>query len=134
MLIKTDSTQAPIKQRDLIEFSRHQSATDEAAHEARESAPLAPDAAGMDVTDPEQRMGRPMSAWMFQQRLQKIRPFLVFERSNADPTITGVYIEAASYDPALYKGRLIHVCGMDSGMVDGHPRMIPEFSITQSVM
>ncbi len=125
MLIKTDSNRNPILARDLVEKTRD---FDDAAardNAKREADTMTPDKAGMDITDAEQRVGRSMSAWTFQQKLQKIREFLVFERSNADPSITGVYIQSNVYDPNLYKGRLVFICGMGSGVM-------PEFSIIET--
>ena len=129
MLIKTDENRIPIQAQDALELNHFQSNQQVLDHESRESRTMAADGAGMDITNAEQRMGRPMSAWKIQQELQKIRPFLVFERANSDPTKTGIYIESPTYDPSLYKGRLIYVCGMESGMIDGVNRMIPEFSV-----
>jgi len=131
MLIKTDDNQKPIRERDQVEWTRDQTIGAEKAHIRREEHPFTPDGNGMDVTNAEQRMGRPMSAWSIQQKLQKIRPFLVFERSNADPSKTGIYLQSPVYDPFLYKGRLQFVCGMESGLKQGHNRFIPEFSIIE---
>lgn len=129
MLVKTESNQEIIQARDRFERTRHDFNQAEKDHERREAQPFTPDKAGMDVSNAEQRMGRPMSAWSIQEKLQKIRPFLVFERSNADPTKTGIYMQSPTYDPTLYKGRLVPVCGMESGYKDGHKYMIPEFSV-----
>ncbi len=125
MLIKTDSTQKQIIQRDLIEKTRDFDNAVLRENTKREADTMAADGGGMDITSAEQRMGRSMSAWTFQQKLQKIREFLVFEKSNADPSITGIYIQSRTYDPALYRGRLMFVCGMGSAMM-------PEFSIIET--
>lgn len=125
MLIKTDTNQEPIQAREAIEFTRHTHHAAEAAHLQRETAPLQPDAAGMDVTNAGERMGRPMSGWTLQQKLSKIRPFLVFERSNRDPSKTGIYLNSPNRDPSLHRGHLMFVMGMESGVM-------PEFSIIEA--
>lgn len=129
MLIKTDTNQEPIQAEDRFRRSRLESQKTQSAHESRETATVAAAGDGMDVTNPAERMGRAMSAWAIQEKLQKIRPFLVFERSNADSTKTGIYIRSPHYSPDLYKGHLMFVCGMESGERPDGRYMVPEFSI-----
>jgi len=129
MLIKTDTNRVPILAEDHHQSQQHQNVQRQSDHERREMATVAAAGDGMDVTNPGARMGRPMSAWSIREKLQKIREFLVFERSNSTPTQTGIYIRAPRYDPQLYKGHLMFVCGMESGIRNGAEYMIPEFSI-----
>lgn len=125
MLIQTDTNQGPIKAQDRVEWTRNEHLTAEKDHLKRESDPIAPDAAGVDVTNSGARMGRSMTAWTFTEKLQKIAPFLYFERSNSDPSKTGIYVRAHRRDVSLYKGDLQFICGMESGIM-------PEFSIIEA--
>ena len=125
MLIKTDVNQVPIQEVELVQKTRHELTQADKDAQRREAAPLTPDKAGMDVTDHRQRTGRAMSGDTLQYRLRKLIPAIYFERSINDHSKTGIYLYSSQYDPGLYKGHLMFVCGMESGIM-------PEFSVIEA--
>ncbi len=126
MLIKTDSNQVLIQSEEDFKRSRYDLEQEDLAQQKRDAFTVAPDAAGMDITNTEARMGRPMSAWSFQQKLSRIGAFY-FEHAKNDHSKMGIYIPISNVnDPSLYyKGNLMFVCGMESGVM-------PEFSIMEA--
>ncbi len=126
MLTKTDDNQIKIKAEEALRLGRHELEQEDIAQQKRDAFTVMPDAAGMDITNTEARMGRPMSSWMLQQRLSKIGAFY-FEHAKNDSTKMGIYIPISNVnDPSLYyKGNLMFVCGMESGIM-------PEFSIMEA--
>lgn len=90
-----------------------------------------------DMTDLQQRMGRPIQVRVFIQTLKKLNPNLVFELSRGDSSKYGIYIE--SLIPDASTGRLVkglrHITGMESGINLGgkiDDGVMPEFSYMES--
>jgi hypothetical protein len=125
VLIKTESNQAAIAEEDLVRKTRHHFEQEDRAQTKRDADTIAPDLAGMDVTSPGQRAGRPMSGWTLQQKLEKIVSILYFERSNADPTKTGIYLVLHRSTSANKYDGLRFLCGMETGVM-------PEFSVIEA--
>src|SRR5689334_22258534 len=88
-------------------FDKH-----EASAEAKNLATVAPDAAGMDITDCAQRMGRTMTSQQVMYRLQKINPNFVFQVSQSDATKYGIYLPYSGKDMfGRPTSGLMHICG-----------------------
>ncbi len=126
MLLKTDSNQVLIQSEEDFKRSRFELEQEDLAQQKRDAFTVAPDAAGMDITNTGARMGRPMSAWTFQQRLSRIGAFY-FEHAKNDSTKMGIYVPISNVnDPSIYyRGNLMFVCGLESGIM-------PEFSIMEA--
>ncbi len=126
MLIKTDDNQVKINAEGEVIRTQHEFVEADKLQQKRDAATIAPDAAGMDLTSSGARMGRPMAAWSFKEKLSKIGHFY-FEVSKADPTKIGIYVAIHGVnDPKVYhRGNLMFCCGMESGVM-------PEFSIIEA--
>lgn len=76
-----------------------------------------------DATNYLARLGRPMHADKFIQKLHKLNSNLVFERSVNYPRLTGIYVHHPITDLERLMGKeeRRHVCGMES-------EWMPEFS------
>lgn len=87
-------------------------------YRGNEQAALADDN-GLDVTDWDQMVGIPLVGARIMGRLRKLNSNLYFERSNADPSKTGIYILKNDFKGGQIKE---FVCGMETDLN-------PEFTV-----
>lgn len=76
----------------------------------------APKDGARSMTDWQAQVGITLKAHQIERRLRKLNPSLWFQRSNSDPTKTGVYYRGKD-------GKLQFICGMESDIN-------PEFTVT----
>ena len=104
-------------------IERTRAETEEALRKrmARAEETVRPDGA-MDVTQPDQRLGRPLHVDEMRRRLLKMNSNLRFEVSLRDPSKVGIYMLSQLRNPETKGFDRIFVCGMENGIM-------PEFSI-----
>lgn len=112
---------SPEKRRDITEdglMRAYQSALQQ-DYRSNEEKALESDGAIDDVTDYEQVVGIPLVGARIIGRLRKLNNNLYFERSNADPSKTGVYVLQNDFKGGQEK---VFLCGMETDIN-------PEFSV-----
>lgn len=112
---------SPEKRRDITEdgLMRAYQRSLQQDYRSNEEKATASDGAIEDVTDYEQVVGIPLVGARVIGRLRKLNSNLYFERSNADPHKTGVYILRNDFKGGQEKHFL---CGMETDIN-------PEFSV-----
>jgi hypothetical protein len=101
---------------------------------ARDAETVAPDAAGMDVVDRAQRMGKTMTTPELVAKLKAINPNFVVQVSKSDGTKCGLYLPQWQMTPTGgWKQELVHLLGFEN---TAHPLtggIMPEFSIVDTM-
>ena len=112
---------SPEKRRDITErgLMRAYQVACQQDYRSNEERATAADGAIDDVTDYEQVVGIPLMGVRIIGRLKKLNHNLYFERSNADPGKTGIYILRNDFKGGLEKHFL---CGIETDLN-------PEFSL-----
>lgn len=112
---------SPEKRHDITErqLLRVYQAGCQQEYRSNEEKALAPDGAIEDVTDYQQVVGIPLMGARIMGRLRKLNHNLYFERSNADPGKTGVYILRNDFKGGQEKH---FICGMETDLN-------PEFTV-----